>query len=88
MAAFALAELVLHLAGALPGLLQAAHRPRVLAPPEADVAQVEVGPIHVLQELVLPVGQEVDLLTNSAVHNSTRIEDNGIKTFRIFEGST
>ena len=59
VAAFALAELVLHLAGALPGLLQAAHRPRVLAPPEADVAEVEVGPVHVLQELVLPVGQEV-----------------------------
>lgn len=53
--AFALAELVLDLLGALFGLLQAAHGVGGLAVPEADVAQVEVGPEHVLPQLVLPL---------------------------------
>jgi len=53
--AFALAELVLGLLGALLGLLQAAHGVGVLAVLEADVAQVVVGPVHVLPQLVLPL---------------------------------
>jgi len=51
----ALTELVLHLPGALFGLLQAADRVRVLTVAEVDVSQVKVCAVEIFQQLALPV---------------------------------
>lgn len=53
--ALALAELVFDLAGTLLGLLQTAQGIGVVPVAEVDVAQVDVGTVQILQELVLPI---------------------------------
>lgn len=53
MKALALNEFILHLPGALFGLLQAPHGVGVLAVTEIDVTQVEVCPVEILQQLAL-----------------------------------
>lgn len=52
--ALTLTELVTHLACTLLALLKAAHCKRVLYVSEVNAAQIEVGTIKVLQQIVFP----------------------------------
>lgn len=54
----ALAELVFNLPRTLFGLLKAAHSIRLLLVTEADVAQVKVCTIEILQQLTLPLADK------------------------------
>lgn len=53
--ALALAELVLDLPGTLFGLLEGAQSIGLFPVSEVDVAQVEVCPVEILQQLTLPL---------------------------------
>lgn len=52
--ALTLAKLVTHLACTLLALLKAAHCKRVLSISEMNAAQIEVGTVEILQQIVLP----------------------------------
>lgn len=52
--ALTLAKLVIHLARTLLALLEAPHCKRVLSISEVNAAQVEVGTVEILQQIVLP----------------------------------
>lgn len=56
--ALTLTELVFDLSGTLFGLFQAAHSIRVLTVTEADVAEVKVCTVEILQQLALSLQDE------------------------------
>lgn len=56
--ALALTELIFDLPRALFGLFEAAHSVGLLTITEADVSQVKVGTVEILQQLTLPLYDE------------------------------